>query len=249
MAPKLFNHHYPCPKCRKFHGLRVCQFFVSMPIEKRIWWIVEKGFCRNCLAQNHQEGKCTSIDRCRKCFATHNTLLHPIDGKHVWFQMTAVIRLSMGGYNKKIFARVLIDPNMARSSICVSLVKKHQFKQKNGRVMVFMAHRDGNRVVLEALCAIEDHRNTFSPARHVSKAAIPKFHSEADPEWSRKQSVHMVLGADVFDQLSYGHPIVKPGKIHAMETTFGWAFFGVGFITDPTNDTPEELPWEYFGIE
>ncbi|XP_022832139.1 uncharacterized protein LOC111360435 [Spodoptera litura] len=64
-----------CALCNADHGLWLCAQFLQMSDERKLKTVNQLNCCVNCLF-NHFNKQCFSTKRCRKCNASHNTLLH-----------------------------------------------------------------------------------------------------------------------------------------------------------------------------
>lgn len=64
-----------CALCNADHGLWLCAQFLQMSDEQKLKTVNQLNYCVNCLF-NHFNKQCFSTKRCRKCYASHNTLLH-----------------------------------------------------------------------------------------------------------------------------------------------------------------------------
>lgn len=65
-----------CRICRSNHPLRKCKRFLGMNTIKRLEMVKKYGYCQNCLAHSHSQGRCFTRTACRYCHKDHHSLLH-----------------------------------------------------------------------------------------------------------------------------------------------------------------------------
>lgn len=70
------NRSYVCRVCRHPHALRKCKRFLEMNTTKRLQVVDMYGYCKNCLAHTHSQGRCFTTTGCRYCHQKHHSLLH-----------------------------------------------------------------------------------------------------------------------------------------------------------------------------
>lgn len=81
---------FTCPVCStEGHPLRACDQFLGMPACERKNIIGRLQYCANCLAFDHQEGKCRSRFTCFTCGERHHSLLHMNASSHTANHATA----------------------------------------------------------------------------------------------------------------------------------------------------------------
>lgn len=74
--PHRRQSHFPCKICKRNHGLRFCQTFLKMTVEKRMQTVISHNYCPNCLAHMHSSRSCFSTLGCKHCGGSHHTSLH-----------------------------------------------------------------------------------------------------------------------------------------------------------------------------
>ncbi|XP_059219756.1 uncharacterized protein LOC131998151 [Stomoxys calcitrans] len=73
---------FNCRLCKGNHGLRKCQKFLCMTVDKRLHAVIANNYCPNCLAHTHSSGKCFSSLGCKHCGGSHHSYLHIHSEKH-----------------------------------------------------------------------------------------------------------------------------------------------------------------------
>lgn len=68
--------NFLCKICRGRHGLRYCEQFLKLSVEKRMKLVISHGYCPNCLAHTHSTGSCFSSLGCKHCGGSHHSSLH-----------------------------------------------------------------------------------------------------------------------------------------------------------------------------
>lgn len=229
-----FNTNFGCPICNRLHAIRQCTRFLVMDVEKKVRTVADHGLCTSCLAQSHLVRECRSIDRCKRCFQQHNTLLHPMPNDHLWFPMTAEARVYPRPNSERYkLVRMMIDPNAARSSISQTKAKELGCIVRQGRTVVTVAHRLYAHRNMKAECAVENVSERYTPQDEIDNSWIRHRALEvthADIEWYSRDSYHMVLGADVIPKILIGATTGKPGRVYVQKTIFGDAYFGEGIV-------------------
>lgn len=236
----MFNPHFDCPVCGHLHAIRQCRRFLAMNVERRLRVVADNMLCSCCLAQSHGVDGCRSLDRCKRCFSKHNSMLHPLDPYHIWFKMTALVRLFPRARTHSVLVRVVMDPNAARSSIVASEVRRFGCDVVNNRTTVRLCHRNIDGEGIKVSCAVENtpvHRTPPHKINYYWRGNSEATQNRnADPMWFAKAPYYIVLGADVFTLLVRGRADGRPGQTLIQETIFGTAYFG-----EAVKDTQFEL--------
>ncbi|XP_067636101.1 uncharacterized protein [Eurosta solidaginis] len=65
-----------CAHCKGPHEVYSCEKFRNLDSSAKSKFVMESGFCTNCLSPDHYKAKCNSLSGCRVCHQRHHTLLH-----------------------------------------------------------------------------------------------------------------------------------------------------------------------------
>lgn len=231
MARQMFNEKYPCPLCERLHSIRECSQFLVLPIPTKRQKVVELGLCGNCLAQSHRRPNCISKDVCRLCKKNHHSLLHPMDPKHFWFPMTAMVRFSNGTTQGREL-RLVIDPSVPRSTITLEAAERCRCSVRQGYTTVTLKHRLHDREPIEVRCLVLDKEFGFTPERLINREwamhhPVAGNTNAADIWWFKPYRYFMILGADVSGKVFRGGGSMgKAGETFIQNTIFGPAYFG-----------------------
>lgn len=136
-----------CPLCSQEHGIYNCKRFLEMTNEAKLQTIKHLRICSNCLF-SHNDKKCTSIKRCRKCNGAHSTLIHDAIAKpNTSWQLqgpmpsTSGITLPKPNFKQNDQVNTTFSSNK-KNDLCETLL---------ATALIKVTNQDGSQVTLRAL--------------------------------------------------------------------------------------------------
>lgn len=169
-----------CAICKEDHALKRCRKFQDMNSYKRCETVMQRGYCRNCLARSHLITECKSEVVCQVCSLRHNTMLHGApqltgavqrvprqEPTFTWasvFVPTATVRVALDSFESWTSVRTLIKQSSPVSRISTSTyekIKAPSFHHKGYKFTTFkiMSRHAKNRWVLKVNALITDEEN------------------------------------------------------------------------------------------
>lgn len=204
-----------------------------MDVPQKVTTLHRLHLCLNCLAQSHTRSHCRSLERCWRCSQFHHSLLHPIPDEHVWFPMTARVRVITWKGRRARNTRVVIDPDSPRSYIALKEALDMHCIINDSRTTVTLCHQYLERRQVQVRCVVQDRDFGYSPPARIDREfnmphRIPGAREPADRWWYSRDQYFMILGADVSREIFIRPTVAQSGRIFTQVTVFGQAYFGEG---------------------
>ncbi|XP_073819544.1 uncharacterized protein [Musca autumnalis] len=234
MGGGAFNTNYLCPVCNRPHAIRQCTAFLAMDSLQRSVVVVNKELCKNCLAQTHNRWQCPCPENCKRCGDFHHSLLHhpPVD--HVWFAMSAMVRVYTCKGRRSQTSRAILDPNLKRSYITQDeAIDLHCIVDKDMRTVVPLRHFSDEQPPVRVECVVTNRQFGLSPSARIDKNfKVPSKLSEetwdADRWWFKPSPYQIILGEEACREIFVGPTVARPGNVFTQDSVFGQLYFDEG---------------------
>lgn len=205
-----------------------------MNVEQKLGEVAQHPLCYNCLAQSHGRADCKSIDRCHRCLQDHHTWLHALAAGHIWFSMTATVKVLPRRNGSELYIRALIDPTAARSSVIKYKTDDLQCDVKKGRTIMSLFPERSNVQPVDIEFVVENKIYGHTPSAQIKRENYDitdhKNRENADVHWYMTRRYQLVLGADIMSKVLIGPAKIRSGQIYVQETIFGLVHFGDSIV-------------------